>query len=299
MVKGAQAIFEVKWPRLSARAGRDIEALFAERPTAGSSPREAVTENPLLSGWLRETFGILDDWARGGERSADYATLDRIRAEFNAAAPAFVRLVLAAEAGAQATATLERKLAETQAQLAEARRAKAEGELDLREALAAADQRSEEATRALARERAAAAEQASAAEREILAARAEVERVRADFAAQLHKANGEKAVAERRLKERFDEIATLTRLLREAEMAGGVSGQELGRLILQVLKAATWPAVPARLRQKWQFVVLKRSGVVDPERYRRANPDVAADGGDPVMHYFLAGAREGRDIGGA
>ena len=41
--------------------------------------------------------------------------------------------------------------------------------------------------------------------------------------------------------------------------------------------------------------VLRSEGGVDANWYRYRNPDVAASGIDPALHYFLYGAYEGRD----
>ncbi len=51
-------------------------------------------------------------------------------------------------------------------------------------------------------------------------------------------------------------------------------------------------AVP--LREARVARALMRSGLFDPEWYLRANPDVVAAGADPVRHFLLHGAAEGR-----
>ena len=39
---------------------------------------------------------------------------------------------------------------------------------------------------------------------------------------------------------------------------------------------------------------IKASGIFDPDFYLKANPDVAAQAGDPLIHYLRGGWREGR-----
>src|SRR6185503_18535322 len=74
-------------------------------------------ENPMVSVWLRDAFKVFDGWAENGENSGDFTTLDRIRAEFDAAAPAFSRLVRSGQRAAQESKRLVQQLAETQSKL--------------------------------------------------------------------------------------------------------------------------------------------------------------------------------------
>ncbi|OYU73595.1 MAG: sulfotransferase family protein, partial [Alphaproteobacteria bacterium PA3] len=70
------------------------------------------------SNWLRRTFEIMQHWSEQGEDPADHAELDRIRAEFDHAYPAFSRLLLSAEFSGE-FATGHRLRAQLQEQLAE------------------------------------------------------------------------------------------------------------------------------------------------------------------------------------
>lgn len=47
----------------------------------------------------------------------------------------------------------------------------------------------------------------------------------------------------------------------------------------------------------WQIRAIRASGLLDPDWYRAAYPDVAATGADPARHYLIHGAGEGRDPG--
>jgi GT2 family glycosyltransferase/glycosyltransferase involved in cell wall biosynthesis/SAM-dependent methyltransferase len=50
-----------------------------------------------------------------------------------------------------------------------------------------------------------------------------------------------------------------------------------------------------QLRARRTCGLISRSGLFDRDFYLKQNPDVAASGLDPVRHYFLTGAREGRN----
>lgn len=107
----------------------------------------------------------------------------------------------------------------------------------------------------------------------------------------------EKAQSEARSKELFVEIATLTRLLQNAEARdlGTTAGIELGRAILKMIELPrVWKLLPAGQRLKRQMTLLKRSGFFDAEWYVAEYRDVAEAGVDPVRHYIEYGAREGR-----
>ena len=47
--------------------------------------------------------------------------------------------------------------------------------------------------------------------------------------------------------------------------------------------------------QQRDFRLIAASRLFAPAFYRNANPDVAAGGGSPLVHYVLAGARQRRD----
>ena len=69
----------------------------------------SVLANPDVSRWLRSSFDIVHRWTVGDVRSEDRPALDRIRADFDAAAPAFSRAV---EVGLEKTRELRDKTRE-------------------------------------------------------------------------------------------------------------------------------------------------------------------------------------------
>lgn len=89
VANGAGKALDIVWPRFDERATQDIESFLSRDLRHHEELPEKITGNPTISDWIRESYRIFEDWTRDGERSDDYETLDRIRAEFDAAAPAF------------------------------------------------------------------------------------------------------------------------------------------------------------------------------------------------------------------
>ena len=78
----------------------------------------------------------------------------------------------------------------------------------------------------------------------------------------------------------------------------------LGRIenVVSALRGATKRPVPSRSRKQRENIercaaVLLKSGLFDSDYYLRRNPDVAAAGVDPVVHYLQCGASELRNPG--
>ena len=69
----------------------------------------SVLANPDVSRWLRSSFDIVHRWTVGDVRTEDRPALDRIRADFDAAAPAFSRAV---EVGLEKTRELRARTRE-------------------------------------------------------------------------------------------------------------------------------------------------------------------------------------------
>lgn len=135
----------IAWPRLNARTAGEVDAFLSASLRHHAAPPERLLENPLVSGWLKETYAILKDWSESGERKSDHKRLDRISAEFDAAAPAFAQLVENGEAAARKVGALTQGLSEQEGLVADLR-----GELETQkqrigELESALSQRSQEA----------------------------------------------------------------------------------------------------------------------------------------------------------
>jgi hypothetical protein len=133
MAERAQAALGLNWPRLSLGTASEIDGFLADRYRHHHAARESVVDNPALSNWLRDSFGVLDDWARTAEEKTGRAVLDRIRQDFNGAAPAFGRLVTAGRQAGEKARALELSFAETTAKLSQAEAAASEHERKARQ----------------------------------------------------------------------------------------------------------------------------------------------------------------------
>jgi hypothetical protein len=108
------------------------------------------------------------------------------------------------------------------------------------------------------------------------------------------------------LQRRFEELAVLTRLLKQREWELETTGAELEREraeLARLRNSPYWRATEpirnfAQRRQLRRDVrAVQRSRLFDPGWYRRTYPDVVQDGMDPALHYVIHGAAEGRDPG--
>ncbi|MBX3491407.1 MAG: hypothetical protein KF899_00445 [Parvibaculum sp.] len=100
--------------------------------------------------------------------------------------------------------------------------------------------------------------------------------------------------AEADLAARFEEIAALTRLIREKELVA----RDRGALEV-LLDPRALSFLPAPIRVWQQMVRVRRSGLFDADWYKRVHKDVAASGMNPLRHYVRYGFREGRAPNGA
>ncbi|MDE4175243.1 sulfotransferase family protein [Phaeobacter sp. PT47_59] len=117
----AQAISartKIRFPRFSDSSSAEIGAFLSSNLRHRVEKVEAVSENPVVSDWVRVTFGIMERWAEAGETEADYAQLDEIRAAFDSAAPVFSPLFHALRShGDRNAAALETMAAEREVEL--------------------------------------------------------------------------------------------------------------------------------------------------------------------------------------
>ena len=136
-------------------------------------------------------------------------------------------------------------------------------------------------------------------------ARAAVARIEAEMRKALLQSRAEKETTERRLNERFREIATLTNLLAEREALTKKSAAQVDWLqtaSATILNGSStrkgWflGLLPAFVRYGRQKKLLAQKGVFDGNAYLAAHPDVANEGMDPLHHYIRHGMKEGRRI---
>lgn len=195
---------------------------------------------------------------------------------------------------------LSNKLSETQSALAQRTAETDETSKELRIARMAAEdlQRDLDAVRgatgkleaelALERERGAASE-ASTRAREVRLA---------DLESQVEQFRFDRARLEERISERFQEIATLTRMLRQQTINADARAAQIDwikQVVDIMMHKDRWMSLlPARWHQAWILRKLARRELFDGASYLADYPDVAEVGMNPLRHYVLHGMHEGR-----
>jgi hypothetical protein len=221
VVAAAQEALDVPWPRYSTMVSEEIDGFLKDHLRHHRESSKNATDNPLLSAWVREVFAIVDRWSNEGERAEDYAALDRIRTEFDGAAPAFARLISSGRQSAAKAKALDASLKEAKGKLAEAESAV----LAQRQVVEGQEKQLEDAGAALALTKAAAVakdtEIAEIAER-LAGARADLAGLQEEAAslqAALKVAREEVSQSQSALTQRSAEAEEVVTKLREAEAA--------------------------------------------------------------------------------
>jgi hypothetical protein len=111
--------FGFSWPRFSPKTRDDVASFLAVKHRHHHEGAETFIADPLQPAWHREVFDIFMRWAKSGECAEDYQALDSIRSEFDAATPAFARLVSEGCLAKQKARDLGRALAEARTRVFE------------------------------------------------------------------------------------------------------------------------------------------------------------------------------------
>jgi hypothetical protein len=122
LVTGVRQSLGLTFSRMSLHIQEEIETFLGDKHRHHRQTRDSVIANPLLSTWVRDTYDILDRWCTDGEQDADHATLDRVLAEFDAAAPAFARPIAFGLNAASQVKSLDAELDQARAILQEKER---------------------------------------------------------------------------------------------------------------------------------------------------------------------------------
>lgn len=207
----AQAIRErtkISFPRFSDSVGAEIEEFLSSNLRHSVEKVEAVSGNPMVSDWVRATFGIMERWVDAGEDEADHAQLDEIRAAFDKALPVFSPLFHALRSqGDRDAAALEKMTAEREAELRHAAEKYDELLSETQQAQAEAENRGaqlEQIGQEAARLRGDLATGQQALEA-LRGQKAEAERANAQLTAQLEESTERLDVLKQQLKETEDE----------------------------------------------------------------------------------------------
>lgn len=204
-----------------------------------------------------------------------------------------------------ARAEAEHALSELRHSLAQTQSALAQRSLEAEETASALKQARAEAA-AERDQRARRDEELAALRRELAETQARSNAELATLRIDLERAANDQQQLERQVKERFAEIATLTRMLSETESKAHrkdkamdqmrlASARQMGQAITSLLESGVWSFMPAHRRLRRKIELLKRSGLFDAEWYLRHYTDVADAGFDPLIHYVVHGVKEGRE----
>ncbi len=88
-----QSDLKLSFPRFSLGVTEEVEEFLSPTLRHFNETADSAMNDPIVSGWVRDVFAILERWTDQGENSKDHAQLDHIRTAFNAAAPTFARIV--------------------------------------------------------------------------------------------------------------------------------------------------------------------------------------------------------------
>ena len=110
----------VSWPKVfSPYAEMEIEGFLSPVLHHHSSDDTSYRSNPHLSEWIKTSFDIFDRWSRGDMRKGDIPDLDRIKAAFDVATPAFSRAMAAGQAAGNRSRQLLSELEKLRRETAE------------------------------------------------------------------------------------------------------------------------------------------------------------------------------------
>ena len=88
----------ISWPRsVSVHAQIELEEFTSPDLHHHATDDAKVLSNPRLSSWIVSSFEIFDRWCRGEVREKDISKLGQIKGAFDAATPAFSRVVAVGE----------------------------------------------------------------------------------------------------------------------------------------------------------------------------------------------------------
>ena len=98
VISQAEDALGLRFPRMSESVTVEVDSFLSQELRHHTETTDRVLSNPMISDWVRNSFDIFERWVkRGTEDNTDYADLDRIRAQFDAATPAFSRFALIGE----------------------------------------------------------------------------------------------------------------------------------------------------------------------------------------------------------
>ncbi len=108
MIAGMQANLAFDFPCSAGQVSGEVNAFLSHKLQHFHQSPEDIATNPAMFDWVRTVFEIVERWADAGEDREDYTSLDQIRAQLDAVAPVFGRLI---KLGRAATVEVKQKSA--------------------------------------------------------------------------------------------------------------------------------------------------------------------------------------------
>lgn len=93
VVDRTEKVLDMFWPRRSERVSGEIANFLSGSLRHHRNSGGTAKAPPYAVEWISQVHAIIASWAEQGENIEHHATLDRIRTQFSAAAPAFGKLV--------------------------------------------------------------------------------------------------------------------------------------------------------------------------------------------------------------
>lgn len=76
-------------PRRSLATTRAVNEFLTRDLQHFAHAPDDLIENPMIAGWIRDIYAILERWARTGEEAKDHATFDQVNQAFTVTSPVF------------------------------------------------------------------------------------------------------------------------------------------------------------------------------------------------------------------
>ncbi len=128
LIDAAADALGLVWPRRTDRSLAEVQAFLSPRHRHHDATSTGALGTALVPAWVRETYRILDEWTRTGERAADHPILDDVRAEFDRAMAGLARVVDGSRQSAHQLHALAKKASTAEQEIAELRSRLAESE---------------------------------------------------------------------------------------------------------------------------------------------------------------------------
>ncbi|MDZ7894492.1 MAG: hypothetical protein U5M50_05685 [Sphingobium sp.] len=269
-----QAVFDIFWPKSIAHAAQDVGNFLHADYRHHIHPMHMSMSDPAIAQWVLDANSILLKWANEGEDRQDYAALDQIRQQLNAAAPTLARLIRDVGDARRTTEDLRSQVAVSQSELVALRESNAqiseEHATEMTRYVALTQQLQEQNT-ALADQL---AEEKSDLARQLRNMEQALEKAKSDLAHRQHDLAGAQSTLRQRDEEIHQTLATLADAQKEAAAARAIADEKLKTAHAKLKAADEWVfrlAGDRKVAEEQTASALRRVAVTE-----KASADLAA-----------------------